>query len=229
MPNGKRKPRTRKRVYKKKRKAPLPLGMPSTKLVRMPYVSFATIDPTTLAAGYRTYRANSIYDPDYTAVSGASNHQPYTHDTWQTIYNKYSVISSKITVKFTPSATANSMPVIVGICLDDDASFPITGAANVNLLLERNNTTYRQMSVSGADKTVTLSKVFNAKRWFGRKAQDDDILSASFGANPAKMAFFGVFAAPTDNAASDDPPYFNITTRIEYICMLSEPIDLAQS
>ena len=49
---------------------------------------------------------NSLFDPDFTGTG----HQPYYFDQFATIYQRYTVIGSKLTATFTPIPAAINGP-----------------------------------------------------------------------------------------------------------------------
>lgn len=66
---------------------------------------------TTIGNGYNTshvFRGNDIYDPDFSGVGI----QPYYFDTFATLYNRYQVYASKITVYMTSDSSADISKLI---------------------------------------------------------------------------------------------------------------------
>ena len=62
------------------------------------YSDQITLNPGAGANATYNFRANSIFDPDYSGVG----HQPYGHDNLQNIYDGYVV--DKAVITFTPTA-----------------------------------------------------------------------------------------------------------------------------
>lgn len=54
------------------------------------------LDPQSTIPGRYFFRANDMFDPDYTSTG----HQPLGFDQWMSLYNKFTVTSSKIKVVF---------------------------------------------------------------------------------------------------------------------------------
>ena len=91
---------------------------PAVEKYQLRYSQTVTINPGIGTCGVYKFRANSIFDPDYTGIG----HQPYGHDNLESIYQHYTVDSSTITV--TPTV---GVAGVWGIQVDDNANFSTTG------------------------------------------------------------------------------------------------------
>ena len=121
----KRRYKRRRRVYRLKRKRyrkarNLVLGgFPKTKIVKLRYVQEITLNSASGVYDVHSFRANSLFDPDYNGVG----HQPSNFDRWMEIYNHYTVVGSKITAKYMPSTNPSSNAGgYFGIMLTDDST-----------------------------------------------------------------------------------------------------------
>ncbi|WP_445779482.1 hypothetical protein, partial [Shewanella sp.] len=83
---------------------------PATMVARLTYSAVINIDANTVSPGYHLFRANGIFDPDYTGIG----HQPYGRDTYASIYNHYRVLKSNCTAISTLGAN-----LIYGISMKD--------------------------------------------------------------------------------------------------------------
>lgn len=189
----------------------------------MPYVDNQKMD----AAAYPDvlsyfYRANSIFDP----VAAVGGHQPLFHDQLAILYNHYMVVSAKITVKFSPTGTY-AYPVACGIYMSDDTTVTTT---NITQMLEQPGVTYKYLPMVVADKTVTVSRTFSAKKFFNVSNLKDNkyTLGALFGNDPSEQAYFAVFCGSVDYGGTN-PPEIMSSLRIEYNVVVSEPKEIAQS
>lgn len=218
-----------KRKYKKRgrrRKSKLTLTaapVPKSKMVKMRYGFFGTLNPGAGTTATWVVRANSIFDPD---ASGAG-HQPYGHDQWQTFYNHYVVLGSKITVDaISTDATAKTGQAIASVSLQDDLT---TSPSQTLSLLERPGCSYKPVGSSNASRGTRLTNTFSAKKFFGVANVNDNIdrLGAQFGANPAEGATFHITVGSID--ASTDPSAVAITVVVDYICLLTERTELVES
>lgn len=220
--------RTKKKNGKKRtvarRRRPVLSGFPTSKMVKLRYIdSDITLDAAAgLTADY-VFRANSVFDPDYTGTG----HQPMGRDQWSEVYNRYTVLGSKITLYATPIATTNSVPTYFGITLSGETS-PLGSYSSINSILESklsSGTRLAGSTVSGAiPRSLKLTKTFSAKKFFGVKdVQDGAALSAEVGANPSKDAYFSVWAASVDGS---NPGAMSFRVQIDYIVLYREPKNL---
>lgn len=229
---GKRKyaaTRTRRRVRRRLTYRPrmrvrkaLPLsGFPASKIVKLRYVSDSfTINPSLSGVATHVFRANSIQDPDFTGVG----HQPYGHDTWQTLYNHYTVIGSKITVRLqTSSGNAANSFALAGLGLRDDS----TATTTLGLAVESGRCSFRYLGTDDAKNgMIRMTKGYSCKKWFGKTYNASGTQRAAFGNNPSEEVFYHV---SVESAAGDDLGAVYGQAVIEYICLLQEPKDLGQS
>lgn len=109
----------------------VPKVVPNEIIVRLPYHYHNSYDTPAGITGIQ-YKVNSIYDPDFTNISG--NYQPLGRDTWASIFNYYKVLETKIYWQFgliTTSGNTDSndlgvagLPFLVGGMLNLDATIP---------------------------------------------------------------------------------------------------------
>lgn len=227
----KNKKRTYPRRYRKKyipRRLTLS-GFPTSKMVKLRYVA----DGISLNAGAaitssHVFRANSVYDPDYSTTG----HQPMGFDQWALIYNKYTVVGSKITVKFTPTTTNNITPGYLGVCLGTSPT-ALSSYTSIDNILESklvgtNVKTVGQLYFSNTNSDTynfpTVKKHFSAKKFFGVKnIGDGSSYSAITSTNPAQDAYYTVWHAAT---AGNDPGQIYVQVMIDYITLFKEPKNL---
>lgn len=211
-----RKRRTRRRANKSSTVRLYKSPTPDSMIVKMKYGSVVKIQPGIGLSATHVFSANSIFDPDRTAVG----HQPLGHDEYAIFYNHATVLGSRIKVRFVPtsaaSATGNAL-VSIALQADDTASAIIT-----TQMIERSGVNWRVMGTSYANAgNCVLTKNFSAKRFFGvDDVKDNTNLRGTFGANPADQAYYHVSAAPTELAASASE--VDCIVEIEYIALLSE-------
>jgi len=175
----------------------------------MRYSTTLSLDPALGLTAPHLFRANSIYDPDFTGVG----HQPYGHDTYASIYNHYNVRQSTITM--TPT---NGKDGIYGISLTDDSVVQ----GDYDTVRETKGT---KMSVGNTGERSTVVQTFNVNKNFDIAYQK--ATSANFGASPSEgMVFHCWFEGPisTDEQSAGE---FLIT--ITYTVDMWELRDLGQS
>lgn len=201
----------------------MPVGFPKTNAVKLRYVTYTTLDSTTGSLARHWFRANSAFDPDSSGVG----HQPSGYDQWSQFYNHYVIVGSRMKATFSLTGTTDSGGIMIcGINLSDDTSATTDPLHLLEQSHTRRKTSY--YSVSGGKPTV-VTKGFSAKKFFNVTNITDNWarLGANIAADPNEVAFFGVFVGNANGVI--DPPQVTILIEIEYICIFSEPKELAES
>lgn len=227
LTNSKAMPYRRKSSYKKrsrprrrrihKRKLP-PLAIPRSKVVRFRYLANGTLNAASGAISVTSLKANSLDDPSQILSTAV----PLSLDQWAAHYQKYIVLGSKVTLRF--SQTANTGPGIVGIHLDDDS----TALTNYSHYRELPLTKTKMLTTQKDYATIVMK--YSGKRfWRLSNIKDDSEQEASFSTtpqSPADVAYFHIFAQ--DMVGSSN---FTVDFMVEqeFICYLTEPVTLAQS
>jgi len=189
-------------------------------VVKMVYGALVNISSTNGTPATYIFRANSIYDPDYTST--LTGHQPSSHDQWAPFYNHYSVISARIRVDFLPiTGDAFTGSFLGAIRISGESTVPIN---SMTQMIENRQIKSGLQIVNG--NPLRLYHTYVAKKQFGIRAQLGNTLSAQFGSNPEEDVFFQVCALPTLLLGSVQA---NIIVKIEYTVRLMEPRTLAQS
>lgn len=194
---------------------------PNRKLVKLEYIDHISMDPpaTAIPSVYR-FRCNSIYDPDRTG----SGHQPRAHDQLALMYQKYHVIGSKIEIQLGSGAVPTSVGLVFGIATRESTQAVETSIVEY---IEQGNCNYRVVNLSGGGTAPKFISKWKPKMTFPvTNVLDEGNLGAAFGANPAKMADWHVFALGAD---SGDHPAIKLIVRISYLVVLTEPADLDAS
>lgn len=205
-----------------------PVGFPKKQLVNLRYNDSFLLNPTNGGAAVEYgFRANSIFDPDYTG----GGHQPIGHDQWQTFYSTYCVVGSVITIRVLhdESAAASTANAVVGVLLNDTGTLPTTTKSTIQ---EQGLGSWRVLQGMQEGNTVKLIQKFSAKKFFSvsNVSDNQDRIGAAFGANPPSTgdAFYVVWAATTI-AGGNASAGIEFSVQIDYSVMLSDPIALAQS
>lgn len=222
--------RPRRKVNKALRKRgkariSLPLGgFPTKLMVRLKYVEHVSLNPAAGAAAIQVYRANSLFDPNFTGIG----HQPSNYDKIATIYDRYSVVGAKIKVYpvWTSSTTSVTPGTLIVHLSQDGTDLNVAhGSGGISNMLEqpRITRTIRNLGViNNYVKELPLMRFFSAKKFFGKKADlYADPYSADIAANPTEVAFFEVAYVSSDDA--NDPGAMTFRVEIEYIALMTEP------
>lgn len=131
------------------------------------------------------------------------------------LYNHYTVLRSKITVQFMPTAAIFS---VGGVYIEDDTS--ITPATLQLTMCEQNSASFR---VWGPSATVTgptiVSKSWDAVSAFGPNPLANDNLQGTVAANPSEQQYFTVFFGDLNGVSVDSQ---QILVTIEYEAVWDE-------
>nr|WAE42276.1 MAG: capsid protein [Cressdnaviricota sp.] len=164
--------------------------------------------------------ANYMYDPDVTSTG----HQPMWFDQMSALYNHFTVIASKITIR--AAAPANAVGQAQRWCLiaNDDGSTPYS---NLTGVIE-DRCKLRNVKYSGgvSPNTITMSEKFSAKKIFGGSVLGNPQLQGTPTSDPAEGHFFMLYFEATD---ATQPYLVDFIVDIEYIAIWDELKDIAQS
>jgi len=206
-------------AFKPGRLNTISFGFPKTKVVKMRY---ATNEKYQLTAGrfQKQWRANGIYDPEITT----GGHQPMGKDQWELFYNHYVIVGARISCTVTGSDSSETGSLAINMLLSDDATVPST----ISALIEEGRGTTQMQGGFNAIGTRTVIGKYSAKKFFNIKDIKDNLarLGSVLSADPSEAAVFTLTVEdPALNTTSD----ISVLTVIDYIVLLSEPKDLAQS
>jgi len=231
----KKRPRSRsvsvtKRTEKKKRVSFVPRtisnklgsGFPQEKIVDLTYYdSFSNITGSSSALAYWIFRANSIFDPDYTGTG----HQPLGRDQWAAIYANYQVLGSSIKCTYSDT-TAGGEVMTCGIALLDNA----TPWNSSMIYIENGNAVHTRIeNASSNNRTLKhscdVAKYYAIKDLEGMRTFEDTCTTV--GSTPNTQLFYHVFAqaAGTGVAAQN----IIISFEMHYKVRFFNPAPLAQS
>ncbi len=187
--------------------------------VTLKYIDYTYINPGLGSVGYAVFRANSLYDPDFTGVG----HQPLGFDQLAVLYNHYVVNSARIKVQV-HSAAGATHPTAFGILLNDDNTPP---GSNWTTLAESHNGVYKvigQGTTTGTLPSLTLD--YSCRKFFGVKDPTDSAQVSAVTTNPTDGAYFIVWLADTPQGTVDLPAV-DLVVEIDYNCVFTEqqPVD----
>lgn len=198
-------------------------AFPNSKTVNLRYVSEFILNPGTATTAVYVFRANSIFDPDFTGIG----HQPMFRDNYAALYNTYQV--NHVNITFIACAThmqntsidngtgganqyyaANERAARMFIIRDTSATDYTT---SLNTLIEEGNTNVVWRfapQTSSAKMPILRMKCWPAALL--KLSKRDDSLKADMATNPASQVFFicGVDSFPSGD--SDSMPYQVILT-----------------
>lgn len=186
-------------------------GFPNSIITTMRYTDYFILTPAAAGIAENVFSANGIFDPDITGVG----HQPMWHDNYFNIYNHYTVLGSKITVKFsTTNNGSTTIPHIIGVIGDDNA----TASTTISTRMETSNSFWTLGNANDGHQTLTAT--FEPLDNFGVDAKDDGTSATQFGANPTEQWYFIVWCAAVDAAIAT--LRMGVTVEIEYTVKCAE-------
>jgi len=182
------------------------------------YVSYGTLNTGAVGApASQIWNMNSIHDPDRTGAG----HQPYGHDTYSTLYNRYRVHKIAWTIQCSSYGTNSTNVTVVplnNVTTTDDvlAVEQAGGSARTKILHQSGDSNHTFMgAVDLAQLNGTSRTEYNA----------DDRFESTFGSSPTELMGLYIFASNGASTASGIQ-YF---VKLQYYTELFDPIPLAQS
>lgn len=225
------KPKTKKsfkkKVYKKKayvkKSSPvknlsmvtLGQGFPKKIMMTHKYHSYIQVASVAGSTWVQNFSANGMYDPDITGTG----HQPMYYDQASAVWAHWTVVGSKITVKFTNAIAANSMSAC-HLYLNDDAT--VTPA---NVALGEQSSSKNVIIPFGSTDNHVKSLSYSAKKTFGGAILSNNSLLGTATSDPTESVVFSICGlCPNVGSAT-----VNLDISIEYIAIWTELRDLAAS
>jgi len=191
-------------------------GFPDRLVVKLRYDDIKQLTMTSGALGLLQFNMNSIFDPDITGTG----HQPMYHDQYQTIYNHYSVLGSKLIADIqNPSAT---VAVICGIGTSDDT----TVSSTFQTLMENNHASSKIISNGTASNYTRFKQFFSAKKDLQIDPYASQTYKTSFGSDPSETTVCTVWGKPIDGSSTLT---CYVRVEIEYTVLLAELKEVTQS
>lgn len=160
------------------------------------------------------FSANSLYDPYY-AVGG---HQPMGFDQVMALYQKYTVVASRISI----TAVIQSVPQVVGIQVFKGTA---TAYSSYNGMIETGLVVHKVTDVDDTSVKLTTTQLTSASLGIINPL-DDDPCSGTASASPVNNVMFAVWNQDV-NKTSVAIAQFVVT--IDYDAIFTEPTQLAQS
>lgn len=193
------------------------IGYPNQRVVKLRYVETFSLNSLLGVMASRTFRANSVFDPNY-AVGGTT---PTGYTIWSTMYNRYCVIGAKISARIA-FHNNDGLPTQIGVLTDD---VPTLFSTNTDLLERTGRCKVLTLNpyVNGGQTNRNITSTFSAKKFFNIKDIKDNQgrIGADFGSNvpDADSAFFilwhqAMLGGSTSSIA---------VVKIDYIVLVSEP------
>lgn len=169
-----------------------------------------------------TFRANSLYDPDFTGVLG---HQPYRFDQLAAIYGRYEVLSSKCRVQFATGektlTTTTTGPWHVGVVCSSQATPAGTGTDPGYTLAEAPRADHGALC---ADMVKQCNTYWD--RSLNGVVKHDDSLTAAVTGNPGSEGYYIIWMF---NEGETIVTNVLAHVRIEFDVQFTRPLQVAVS
>lgn len=192
-------------------------GFPKQLRMKHRYVEYVTLTSTTGAIGSYSFRANGMFDPNYTSTG----HQPLYFDQVAAIYNHFTVLTSKINVKIVVP-TSVTIPLNCAMITNDDGTVTPAGIASQ---AEQPSAKFGVV-IPGGNGQLVLSSKWSATEAFGPGALSDPNLQGSSSSDPSEQQLWSIQVGSADLAATITA-YLQVT--IEYDAIWQELKDIAGS
>ncbi len=211
---------------------PYPSMSPSTKVLggfpmrhrqTLKYVDTVSLDPGAGSIATAVFSGRNLFDPD-TAIGG---HQPSNYDLWTTIYDRWTVINTKVKVSPAPTGIAVQQPGFWGFLVSRSgvavASLTLAG------LLEQPYVKYSDFPSSAYSVVPNIAGAVTASLpsigWMGldeEKQLLDETYSwtDSAGMLSAVDFFIEVFYS---HVGGNDPGAQIFKVELEYDCIFMQP------
>jgi len=191
-----------------------PTGIADSVRVRLTYEDLIQRAPGSYR-DYYAFRGNSAYDPDYTSVG----HQPRYYDTYGSIYAKYKVYGSSLTVEMINASNNNTTlfaivplsDVLSPAAFHEAAELPRARVSQIVPVASR----YPQRLFHKA-KTAAILGLDNAQL-------ANDVYSGDVGANPTSIWYWNIVAYATDSATE---LLYNIRVTVTYDVLFYDRQDI---
>lgn len=188
------------------------------------YADYFSLNPGASSFASYVFSANGCFDPNISGVG----HQPRGFDQWMAMYQRYTVIASKISIVCANTLTgAPQENILVSVWPTVNTVVPLSFPYD---LIEPKGAKWMAFT-NGNTLTVTkpnpkLINYINCLQWFSKANTDDDTISGLSSSNPTRQVYW-VIACGLDGGS--DIAQINFTVDIEYYVQFDIPQDLGTS
>lgn len=194
---------------------------PNKKVVKLRYVDhFSQSGIATATPFLKEYRANSMYDPDFSGVG----HQPYGFDQLMTGYKRATVIKSYIRLESLDNIVASKQVWQVVFYTQQGTVANAFAAGGPNGFAEIPNISKTLVPSTGTNpvqriRSCSISMDFN--KVYGKRVLGDDQYSCTKTADAPIVSFYGVVGYTPDSVEDTGERHFKVT--LIYTAILTEP------
>ncbi len=190
------------------------------------YVDQFVLNATAASTDNYVFRANSLYDPNYTGTG----HQPLGYDQWTTFYQNWVVTACSVRFTMTPPNLSTATPQINNslVAVVPRRNDP-SAIADVNTALEQPYTEWTM--VAGYARPPVLKMTINCAKFFGVDPTvygSSQEYSGAIGSNPTQVLYYVLVAGTTAQAINNPDPVY-VTAEFEFKTHFYNAITLASS
>lgn len=196
----KRRPTTRKRVQRRRTiRLVKSVGQPHKVVLKLRYTDLRQVSVAASARDARTWNLNSMYDPDESGTGG----QPYLHDQYSALYQRYRVFGCKVLMRCVCASTSTNMYFPHAVLVPFVGGSP-SWSSTENAM----QAPYAVWKTFIPNQTIaTFKKYYSIASLFGvtkRHVRDEDSFSADTASNPTNRAYVQIYVDNNDgtNAVS---------------------------
>lgn len=173
----------------------------------------------------QTFRASSLYDPNYSATTGnTASHFTAMKD----LYGRYRVIGSKMYIRiFQTNADQNIEPIVLMCKLDDNLANADNTDVWTEWITDRHTKYVKVVRGPNVNYGYKLVNNFSMKKFFGAHALSDKDYAASGNANPTNSAYWALWFVRQDGTANDTSA-FNLEVTIHYFVKWTLKTDVSR-
>lgn len=194
------------------------VGFPKKCKATLKYYEVVQMTSTTGVVAKYQWSCNGLYDPNITA----GGHQPMYFDSYMALYDHYTVIGSKLTIKMVQNAT-NINPTTVAVYQDDDTT--TTNVAAPETAAEQAGAQI-MLFAAGDNNPRSITSTWSAKKTFGGSILGNDNLQGNASGNPSEQTYYTVTLKACDGASTVS---FQACLHFEYIVIFDELKEQAQN
>lgn len=186
-----------------------PSLFPARRVGTMVYDGLFNISPAASAAAYNTFRANSVFDPDFTgAGTTISGYTPLA-----TVYNRYRVISCRADIVWSNPNAVNGLGFLIATPQNT------VGTSYTAIMAQKFAWTKQLGNVNGPHLShsvrFTVAQIYGTRT---RAVLDEDDFAGLTGANPNNVVFLHIGVMNSTGTAFASPVQLQVrlTMKVEW-------------
>lgn len=215
--------------YRRRIKRRLPLAsVPKSKLVRCRWAGTYSFDASAAAAAAHNFRANTLYDPDFTTAG--ANGTPSGVSLLSQSYSTYVVLGSKIRIEVVPTSGGTGIPCQIFLAKVQGYSstrlssiFAADGIPGLLVQPRCKRLAFASQGSGGYFRRSVLSMTYSAKKDQQYETVAYGNQGTDFGTDPDNYMLYSMLVCSPDGVV--DPVDIAVYVTIEYIALLTEPIE----